>query len=164
LLYEARASAEVVAPTVIAVGSDAGEELHASLFSLPAATAVMIPALRIDASPALSEADLLPPIDMLATHLRPPGEVQFCSTLSMPLRMPLQEPLPRSPMILTLHTRAFFAMPYVLPAITPAQCVPWPLTSAMLLYALQKWKARPSNSECVVLMPVSRTNTSTPSP
>jgi hypothetical protein len=37
--YEARASVEVVAPTVIALGARAGDEVHASALLLPAATA-----------------------------------------------------------------------------------------------------------------------------
>ncbi|CAB4600429.1 unannotated protein [freshwater metagenome] len=57
----------VVAPTVIAVGALAGDALHASMLSLPAAATTVIPALvsfRI-ASLRIVEAD--PPILKLTT-------------------------------------------------------------------------------------------------
>lgn len=42
---EERASVEVVEPTVIAFGAEAGEDWQASAFSLPAATTKLIPSL-----------------------------------------------------------------------------------------------------------------------
>jgi hypothetical protein len=96
---------------VSAVGSDAGEERHASELSFPAATAVMIPERRNDATAAFIAEDRLLPRDMLATHLRVRGKVQFCITLSRPARTALHEPEPRSFSTLTLHTRAFLATP-----------------------------------------------------
>jgi len=46
----ARASLDVVAPTVIADGSEAGEELHAFVLLLPAATAIDTPAATAPAT------------------------------------------------------------------------------------------------------------------
>jgi hypothetical protein len=62
-----RASALVVAPTVIAVGSLAGEKLHASRFSLPAATTIVTPAAEAPATAAFTLVLFPPPNDMLAT-------------------------------------------------------------------------------------------------
>ena len=53
----------------MAEGAEAGDVLHASEFSLPAATATIIPAARMEAMPRFSEDEKPPPIDMLATHL-----------------------------------------------------------------------------------------------
>jgi hypothetical protein len=55
--------------TVMAEGAEAGDVLHASEFSLPAATATIIPAARIEAMPRFIEDEKPPPIDILATHL-----------------------------------------------------------------------------------------------
>jgi hypothetical protein len=71
LLYDAFVSVESVAPTVMAVRSEAGETLHASWFSLPAATVVGIPAARKLAIARLRDDEKPPPRDMLATQRRP---------------------------------------------------------------------------------------------
>jgi hypothetical protein len=56
----ARVSVEVTLPTVMTPATRAGEELHASLFSLPAEVATVIPAFRA-ACTAASTAALAPP-------------------------------------------------------------------------------------------------------
>ena len=53
----------------MAEGAEAGDFVHASEFSLPAATATIIPAARMEAMPRFSVDEKPPPIDMLATHL-----------------------------------------------------------------------------------------------
>jgi len=94
LKYE-RASDEVVAPTVIAAGAEAGEYEHASSSSFPAATTTVMPALRIAVTAALSDVEKLPPIDIDATHGRE-LDAQCSMTFSQPSMMPDHEPLPVS--------------------------------------------------------------------
>lgn len=62
-----RPSREVLDPTVQTDGSEAGEELAASTFSLPAATARKTPERTRAAAALLTAADLPPPRDKLAT-------------------------------------------------------------------------------------------------
>jgi len=122
LLNEDRMSAESEAPTVMAEGAEAGDVLHASEFSLPAATATIIPAARMEAMPRFIEDENPPPIDILATHLRVRLLAeQAWMTWSMPERMPDHDPDPASLRTLTAHTWAAGATPNVEPAIVPAQ-------------------------------------------
>ncbi len=58
----AGASARVVAPTVIADGALAGERVHASVDSFPAAATTVTPAFVKRRIAALSAADKFPPI------------------------------------------------------------------------------------------------------
>jgi len=68
LLKEDRESLESVDPTVIAEGTKAGEKLHASEFSFPAATTTVIPASTARFTAASSTFDPpLPPRLMLIT-------------------------------------------------------------------------------------------------
>lgn len=64
----ARASVLLVAPTVKAVGSEAGEKLLALALSLPAATTVKIPAETASATASLVAVLRTPPRDMEMTE------------------------------------------------------------------------------------------------
>jgi hypothetical protein len=55
-------SSNVVAPTVIALGADAGDLVHASVDSFPAATTTVIPAFVNRKIASLRAADAGPPI------------------------------------------------------------------------------------------------------
>ena len=57
----------VVAPTVIALGALAGERVHASEFSLPAAATTVMPALVRRRIASLRAEDAGPPIERLRT-------------------------------------------------------------------------------------------------
>lgn len=57
----------VVAPTVMALGVDAGEKLHALRLSFPAATTIVTPANTAFATAVFTLVDWPPPSDMLAT-------------------------------------------------------------------------------------------------
>ena len=65
--YEAGASTKVVAPTVIAVGALAGDRVHASVVSLPAAATTVIPAFVSYKIAAFSAVEKPPPILKLRT-------------------------------------------------------------------------------------------------
>ena len=67
LEYDARASVLVVAPTVRAAGSAAGEERQASALLFPAATANTTPALTAFAT-AWFKAELNPPPRDMSNH------------------------------------------------------------------------------------------------
>jgi hypothetical protein len=62
-----RWSDEVVAPTVIAEGADAGERRHASTLSLPAATTTEIPSATARSTASFSDGDWAPPRLMFRT-------------------------------------------------------------------------------------------------
>src|SRR5690349_2571072 len=64
---EARASLIVVAPTVIALGTSAGEVVHASTLLLPAAIAYVTPSLMELVTAVSSAEERPPPKLMLAT-------------------------------------------------------------------------------------------------
>ena len=105
---------------MIAVGALAGDALHASMFSLPAAATTVIPALvsfRI-ASLRIVEAD--PPILKLTTacvfELVLSGE----RIQSRPAITDAYEPRPVQSRIRTGTTVAFFAIPYWVPAAVVA--------------------------------------------
>ncbi len=123
-----RASVLVVAPTVTAAATRDGEPLQALVFSLPAATAKVTPAL-IALPTAVSRAEEGPPPRlMLATA----GLTCFCRTQSTPAMTPELVPEPSQPSTRTGCTTALSAMPYLEPAAVPATCVPWPLQSVAL--------------------------------
>ncbi len=88
----ARASALVVAPTVIACGARAGDALHASAPSLPAATAKLTPSSMPRWTAASSVAEMPPPRLMFATAGAPAA--WLATTQSMPLITPVVLPEP----------------------------------------------------------------------
>ena len=67
LVNFARSSLPPIAPTVIAVGSDAGEYLHAKPLLLPAATANTMPSAVALATAEFNAVEYEPPRLMLAT-------------------------------------------------------------------------------------------------
>src|SRR5690606_4881493 len=77
-------SSESVAPTVIVLGSEAGEMSQASEPSLPAATAKVTPASMASATTSLSAWLKVPPRLMFATE----GPEAFSAIQSMPAMMP----------------------------------------------------------------------------
>ena len=142
----------VVAPTVIAEATRAGDELHALALELPAASAYVMPEL-IELATALSSVVLAPPPRlMLATA----GFTAFEVTQLTPLITPAVVPLPEQLSTLTATRRTPLATPYLVPPTVPATCVPWPLQSVLLVSTvLVPQVARPPKSLCVVRMPVS---------
>src|SRR5438132_1428002 len=87
---EARASVLVVAPTVIAWATRAGESLHAFWFSLPAAIPYVTPELIERTTAASRVLSAPPPRLMLATA----GLIALAVTQSMPATTPEVLPLP----------------------------------------------------------------------
>lgn len=81
---EALRSVESLAPTVKAFVADAGDVLHASAFSFPAATAKGIPAATALSTALFSVVDLPPPKDMDATA----GFLALAVTQLIPLITP----------------------------------------------------------------------------
>jgi hypothetical protein len=77
---EARASLEVLAPTVQALGSEAGEVLAALLLALPAATARKTLLSTMDLAALLREEEKPPPRDMLAKA--PLGQLRVRASLT----------------------------------------------------------------------------------
>src|SRR5262245_57066743 len=151
---EARASVLVVAPTVMASAARAGEVLHASLLSLPAAIAYTTPAATERRTASSSARSAPPPRLMLATA----GFVWLAVTQSMPATTPAVEPEPEQLNTRTAYSITFLATPKVLPPTVPATCVPWPLQSLPFCPSLTaSWPtdARPPNSLCEIRMPVS---------
>src|SRR5688500_2643737 len=88
-----------------------------------------------------------PPRDMFATA----GLMRFTRTQSTPAMIAEYEPEPEQFNTRMPRSSAPLAMPYVLPPMVPATCVPWPLQSWPLppsaSYGLE---ARPPNCECDV--------------
>src|SRR5688572_20552717 len=80
---EARLSASSLAATVMADGSLAGDVLHASWLSLPAASANGMPDATALATASLSACEKPPPRLMLATQVKPLA-AQSAATKSMP--------------------------------------------------------------------------------
>ena len=66
-VYDAFKSPSSVAPTVIALVADAGDLVHASVRSLPAATTTVIPSLTRRSIASLSASDFGPPILKFST-------------------------------------------------------------------------------------------------
>ena len=114
------ASAIVVAPTVIAVGALAGDALHASILSLPAAATTVIPELVSLRIASFNEADALPPILKLTTAC----DLEFVFSgeriQSRPAITEEYDPRPVQSRMRTGTTVAFFAIPYFVPAAVVA--------------------------------------------
>ena len=101
----------VVDPTVMALGSPAGELRQASALLFPAATTITTPALAALRT-ALFKASLRPPPRlMLATHFRPATAAQSVMTCSMPSITPEYEPLPSLPRTRTAQRSVHLATP-----------------------------------------------------
>mmetsp|Transcript_29117 Transcript_29117/g.66912 ORF Transcript_29117/g.66912 Transcript_29117/m.66912 type:complete len:149 (-) Transcript_29117:180-626(-) len=115
-----RASEEVVDPTVIASGAEAGELKHAFSLSFPAATTTDTPAACAAATAALTDEEAPPPRDMEITE-RPGREEALLTAHSMPAITPAFEPEPPQLSTCTATIVAAFATPYWVPAIVPAQ-------------------------------------------
>lgn len=138
----------VVAPTVQAEGSLAGEKLAALALELPAATARKWPAEVMARAALLTAVLVLPPSDMLTTtplgHERVRASV---TTKFMPLMTPELVPEPEALSTLTPRSVVRLATPYLVPPMVPATCVPWPLPSVLELSTkLATWEARPPKS------------------
>jgi len=124
----ARSSSIVVAPTAITalpLDDEAGLELQASWFSLPAATEKWIPSADARLTASSREVERTgEPKDIEATE--PAKFVWFLrfwwfpNILSIPLRMSEVDP-EDVPSTLTAWMLAFLAMPKVVEAIVPAQ-------------------------------------------
>ena len=115
------------AATVIACGTRAGETLHASTESFPAATTVVTPSWIIRWRAVSSVGLETPPRLRLATAGAPAP--WWAVIQSIPVRRSESVPLPSQPRMRTGTMVAPFATPYVLPAIVPAMCVPCPWQS-----------------------------------
>jgi len=166
LLKEDLALRLVVEPTVMAASTKAGEYLHESSFSFPAATTTTTPALVAAFTAVLVEELVpLPPRLMLAIRgWRPLLAIQSKAELDQD-----NLPVPSSPKTLTPYTRARVATPNDLPAALPAQWVPCPCRSREQVEELLEHScneppvrskpgtARLLNSLCVWRTPVSNT-------
>ena len=153
--YEARESVVVVAPTVIAAGVRAGENLQASRFEFPAAMAYVTPSLMELVTALSSAVDAPPPRLMLATAGAP--ATWSAVTQSMPAMTPEVVPLPAQSSTRTATSETPLATPYVEPPVVPATCVPCPLQSSAVppSTASKPLVARPPNSLCENRIPVS---------
>src|SRR5262245_19493136 len=149
---DARASVFVVAPTVFAAATRAGELLHAFAFELPAAIAYETPEL-IELLTALSRAELTPPPRlMFATD----GPAWLAVTQSTPAMTPEVDPEPLQSRTRTACSVTCLATPYVVPPTVPDTCVPCPLQSFVPPpTSSTPFPTRPANSWCVARMPVS---------
>tara|TARA_Y100000389_G_scaffold60022_1_gene56124 strand:+ start:15723 stop:16055 length:333 start_codon:yes stop_codon:yes gene_type:complete len=110
----------VVEPTVIADAALAGDELHASASSFPAAATTTTPASTARAMARLIVPDLPLPklIDATVGH---PFRVLCFITQSIPFNTLLLVPEPEQPNILTACSVAFLATPQRVPPTVPAQ-------------------------------------------
>mmetsp|Transcript_7196 Transcript_7196/g.18880 ORF Transcript_7196/g.18880 Transcript_7196/m.18880 type:complete len:206 (+) Transcript_7196:309-926(+) len=121
------ASEDVVDPTVIASGADAGDVLQASPSSLPAAATTMTPASYAALTARFWESERPPPRDMEMTAGTPGW---FCAASltahSMPALTPDDEPEPAHESTCTATRVVCLATPYAVPPIVEEQCVPWP--------------------------------------
>lgn len=143
---EALASvAELIAPTVMAVGAEAGEVRPASCcraflvleprayyygpwsererltFSFPAATTTKTPTFVNAAIAEFKAADFDPPIEMFITAF--PAKflaVAFVATKFSPLITPELVPAPSASRTLTATSETALATPYAFPPIVPA--------------------------------------------
>ena len=114
------ASALVVAPTVIAEGARAGDLVHASLLSFPAATTTVIPLFVNLVTAASIVDDAPPPRDMFTTACVLGFGFSGESIHSIPAITCEYVPEPVQPRTLTGTIVAFLAIPYWVPAIVPA--------------------------------------------
>ena len=152
---DARASVVVVAPTVLAAATRAGEVVQASVFELPAAMAYETPEL-IELLTAVSSAELAPPPRLMFATERP--ATRFDVTQSTPAITPEFDPEPWQLRTRTACSVTCLATPYVVPPVVPATCVPWPLQSFVPCPSPTKsapLPTRPVNCWCVARIPVS---------
>jgi len=118
-----------VAPTVIALIADAGDRVHASVLSFPAATTAVIPAFTMRSIASLRASDFPPPILKLRTAcvfgFGFAGErIQSRAAIT-----PEYAPRPSQLRSRIGTTVAFLAIPYWVPAAVVATWVPCPLQS-----------------------------------
>ena len=116
----ARASTLVVAPTVIAVGALAGERVHASFDSLPAAATTVMPAFVRRKIASLMAEEALPPIERLRTAWLFGFGLSGERIQSRPAITVENIPIPLQKSTRTGTTVAFFAIPYFVPAAVVA--------------------------------------------
>jgi hypothetical protein len=151
----------LVALTVMAAGTRAGEELHAfcampNALPLPAAMAYVTPDAMDRDTAASIVLSTPPPRLMFATA----GFTAFAVTQSMPATTCAVVPEPEQLSTRTPTICTPLATPYASPPTVPATCVPWPLqsfASLSLSTASRPLTARPSKSSWVTRTPVSMT-------
>jgi len=117
---EDRASDVVVEPVVIAFAARAGDDVHASVLLLPAATAIGTPAFDRLFTAVSRVLDAPPPRLILATA----GAMKFARTQSTPEITPEVDPEPEQSSTRTPRGIELFATPYVEPPMVPETCVP----------------------------------------
>ncbi len=122
----------VLEPTVRAAGTLFGEPEQALALSLPAATAMVTPALMARTTAESSAEESEPPRLMLATA----GFTWLLVTQSTPAMTPALLPDPSQPRTRTGKILARLATPCVVPPTVPATCVPCPAQSVVPLPSL----------------------------
>mmetsp|Transcript_48671 Transcript_48671/g.119114 ORF Transcript_48671/g.119114 Transcript_48671/m.119114 type:complete len:212 (-) Transcript_48671:379-1014(-) len=151
-----------VEPAVMALSALAGDALHASVFELPPATTMTMPASTAASVAWLSAVDLPPPSDMLPVAFLP---LASFDAHWMPPTTEFTVPPPLAESTLTPTSSVFLAMPHTLPPTVDATCVPWPLPSvSSLSMVLVPQRARSSKSWCCTYTPVSMMYDTVPSP
>ena len=153
---DARASLLVVAPTVIASPTRAGEEFARVGVGVAGGDRVGDPGGDRVATAVSSALDAPPPRLMLATA----GLTRFAVTQSTPAITPDVDARSAAAQHANANRRTPLATPYVDPPTVPATWVPWPLQSLVFrpsLIASKPTNARPPNCEWVRRMPVSMT-------
>src|SRR5207248_7046461 len=151
-----RASVIVVEPTVMACGTLAGEKRHASALLLPAAMPYVTPDAIDRCTGESSVVEIPPPRLMFATA----GLIACDVTQSTPATTPAVVPEPWQLSTRTPTSCTALASPKVRPPMVPETWVPWPAQSVALESLSTKSNpdvARPPNSVCVKLIPVSIT-------
>ena len=116
---------------MIADGAPAGERVHASVDSFPAAATTVIPAFVNLKIAELSDADPGPPILKFKTACVFGFGFSGLKIQSRAAITPEYAPLPAQSNNRTGTTRALFANPYFVPAAVAATCVPCPLQSTV---------------------------------
>ena len=109
---------------MIALGAPAGERVHASVDSLPAAATTVMPAFVKRKIAELSDAELGPPILKFKTACVFGFGFSGLKIQSSAAITPEYAPVPPQLNNRTGTTRAFFAKPYFVPAAVAATCVP----------------------------------------
>ena len=109
---------------MIALGALAGERVHASVDSLPAAATTVMPAFVKRKIAVLSDAEAGPPILKFKTACVFGFGFSGLKIQSRAAITPEYAPLPAQFSKRTGTTRAFFANPYCVPAAVAATCVP----------------------------------------
>ena len=173
LLKAARLSEALVAPTAIAPRAEAGLCWQASLAALPAEVTTVIPASTSAATASFTVSESGPPTDIERTDGAGRKAAACAATQARPDSTACVLPQPSHENTRTACSVAHLATPKLAPAATPAQCVPWPWQSSVLLAApplphsgsAQKpLPTRPVNSACADTKPVSKTKTCAPAP